>query len=177
MSDHQIPPASAEIRDQIVALVPRLRRFCMALTRSVDDGDDLAQATLERALGRLGQWQEDTKIDRWMLTIAKNLFIDQVRARQRRGSAVGLETIADVSGEDGRTVVEDRSELAAARRAIMALPDDQRMLVGLVILDNQSYRDAAEILGIPIGTVMSRLARARRSIEAFMEARATSVPS
>jgi RNA polymerase sigma-70 factor (ECF subfamily) len=156
----------------MIALVPRLRRFCAALTRSIDEGDDLAQATVERALSRIGHWQEDTSLDSWMFTIARNLHIDQYRAGRRRGVAVGVEALEFVTGEDGRRTTEVRSELARARQAIMALSDDQRMLITLVIMDGQSYKDAARILEIPIGTVMSRIARARRSIDAYMTASA-----
>jgi RNA polymerase sigma-70 factor, ECF subfamily len=161
----------------MVALVPRLRRFCATLMRSADAGDDLAQATIERALSRVDRWQEDTELDRWMFTIARNLHIDQCRAARRRGVQVGMEALEDSAGEDGRRVTEERSELARARQAVMSLPDDQRMLVALVIIDGQTYRNAAAILDIPIGTVMSRIARARRAIEAFMIAPAEGTPA
>lgn len=161
-------PAGSDARDQIVAFLPRLRRFCLAVTRSADAADDLLQSTVERALSRLDQWQEATRLDSWMFRIAQNLHIDQIRSRRTRGVSVDVDEAFDLSGGDGRSVVEARSDLSAARRAIAALPEDQRSLVALVVLDGQSYKDAAEILGIPIGTVMSRIARARRSIDEFV---------
>lgn len=159
---------AGDMRAEIVALLPRLRRFCLAVTRSPDAADDLLQSTVERALSRRGQWQDGTRLDSWMFRIAQNLHIDQARARRVRGVAVDVDEAAAVSTDDGRNVVEARSDLSAAHRAIAGLPEDQRSLVALVVLDGQSYKDAAEILGIPIGTVMSRIARARRAIDAFV---------
>jgi RNA polymerase sigma-70 factor, ECF subfamily len=160
--------ATAMVREEIVALVPRLRRFCLALTRSADTGDDLAQSTIERALSRIDQWQQGTRLDSWMFRIAQNMFIDEVRASKRRGTQVDVETLEAVAGDDGRRITEARSDIERARQAIAALPDDQRALVALVIIDGQSYKEASAILDIPIGTVMSRISRARQSIAAFV---------
>ncbi len=156
------------VRDEIVALVPRLRRFCLALTRSADAGDDLAQSTIERALSRIDQWQHGTRLDSWMFRIARNIFIDDMRASKRRGTQVDVDGLATVTGDDGRQITEARSDIERARQAIASLPDDQRALVALVIVDGQSYKEAAAILEIPIGTVMSRISRARQSITAFV---------
>ncbi len=153
------------LRTQIVALLPRLRRFCAALTRNGDAGDDLCQATIERALSRSDQFEPGTRLDSWMYRIARNLQIDAVRRRHTRGVEIDIDDAFDVAGDDGVAVVEGRSDLARAEAAMAALPDEQRALIALVVLDGQSYRDAAEMLDIPIGTVMSRIARARRSID------------
>jgi RNA polymerase sigma-70 factor (ECF subfamily) len=168
LSDQDPPPILQSVRDDIVALVPRLRRFCQALTRSADAGDDLAQATIERALSRIDQWQQGTRLDNWMFKIARNIFIDAIRTSKRRGTHVDVDVLVDLSGEDGRRLTEARSDLARARQAIAALPDEQRTLVALVIVDGRSYKEAASILDIPIGTVMSRIARARQSIDIFV---------
>jgi RNA polymerase sigma-70 factor (ECF subfamily) len=157
-------PEAPAPRERIVALLPRLRRFCMALAGSECAGDDLAQSTIERALQRLDQWQEGTRFDSWMFKIAQNLNIDQARARKRRGVHVDLDAALGVPGEDGVRIIEGRSQLARARSAMAALPEEQRALLALVVIDGRSYREAAEMLDIPIGTVMSRVARARRSI-------------
>ena len=124
------------------------------------------QATVERALARSDQWREGSRIDSWMFRIAQNLNIDLARARRTRGVAVDLDAIAERAGEDGRVTVEQRSELAAAVDAMNALSDDQRALIALVVVDGRSYREAADMLEIPIGSVMSRLARARQAIDA-----------
>jgi RNA polymerase sigma-70 factor, ECF subfamily len=162
------PPLDPEIRAQLVAMLPRLRRFCMSLTRSADAGDDLAQATVERALSRIGQWQQGTRLDSWMYRIARNIAIDQARAAKVRGVQVDEEVLEGVTGDDGRAIIEGRDALARAQAAMARLPEDQRALMALVVIEGQSYKEAAEGLGIPIGTVMSRLARARAAIAASM---------
>jgi RNA polymerase sigma-70 factor, ECF subfamily len=156
------------VRDQIIALLPRLRRFCMALTGTADAGDDLTQSTVERALGRLDQWQVGTRLDSWMFRIAQNINIDAARSRARRGTQIGVEILDGAMGDDGRVVTEGRSALAKAQSAMAALPDDQRALMALVVVEGKSYKDAAETLGIPLGTVMSRIARARQAISLAM---------
>ena len=165
MNDHGSSTATRVVRKDIVAVLPRLRRFCLALTRSPDAGDDLAQSTIERALSRIDQWQQRTRLDSWMFTIAKNIFLDELRATKRRGQRVDVDALDDVTGDDGRQVTEGRSDLDRARQAMAALPVEQRALMALVVIDGQSYKEAAAMLDIPIGTVMSRLARARRAID------------
>lgn len=154
-----------DLRTQIVALLPRLRRFCAALTRNGDAGGDLCQATIERALSRADQFEIGTRLDSWMYRIARNLQIDAARRLQTRGVELEIDDAFDIAGEDGVAVVEGRSDLARAQTAFAALPEEQRALMALVVLEGQSYRDAADLLEIPIGTVMSRLARARRAID------------
>jgi RNA polymerase sigma-70 factor (ECF subfamily) len=149
----------------MVEFLPRLRRFCIAVAGGVDAGEDLMQATVERALARADQWREDSRVDSWMFKIAQNINIDQIRARRTRGVAVELDEIGGRAGVDGREVVEERSELGAALAAMRELSEDQRTLMALVVLDGRSYKEAAEILDIPIGSVMSRLARARQAID------------
>jgi RNA polymerase sigma-70 factor, ECF subfamily len=177
LSDQDLPTTTGMVRQEIVALVPRLRRFCLALTRSADAGDDLAQSTIERALSRIDQWQQGTRLDSWMFRIAQNIFIDEMRASKRRGTQVDVEALEAVAGDDGRRITEARSDMERARQAIAALPDDQRVLVALVIIDGQSYKEAAAILDIPIGTVMSRVSRARQSIAAYVGAAPSALPA
>jgi RNA polymerase sigma-70 factor, ECF subfamily len=154
-----------DFRAQLVALLPRLRRFCAALTRNGDAGDDLCQAAIERALARADQFEPGTRLDSWMYRIARNLMIDTARRRKTRGTEIDIDDTFDIAGDDGVAIVEGRSELSRAEAAMAALPEDQRALIALVVIDGQSYKDAAEVLDIPIGTVMSRIARARRSID------------
>lgn len=153
------------LRTQIVALLPRLRRFCAALTRNGDAGDDLCQATIERALTRADQFEPGTRLDSWMYRIARNIQIDTARRRNVRGHEVDIDDALDIAGDDGVAVVEGRSDLARAEAAMAGLTEDQRALIALVVIDGQSYKDAADTLGIPVGTVMSRIARARRAID------------
>jgi RNA polymerase sigma-70 factor, ECF subfamily len=158
--------ANEAMRAAIVAALPRLRRFCTGLAGNAQDGDDLMQSTVERALSRAGQFQPGTRIDSWMFRIAQNLRIDAARAARRGGVQVPVEALPESVGEDGREVLEQRSELAAAQRALQAVPEDQRAAFLLVVVEGLSYREAAEALGVPVGTIMSRLARARGRIEA-----------
>ena len=154
-----------DVKPRIIAFLPRLRRFCMALTGSNDSCDDLLQETVERALTRIEQWQEGTSLESWMFRIAQNLRIDLARQSRGRGTEVDIDAVLELPGQDGRAIVEARSDLSRAERAMAALPEDQRVVLALVVIDGRSYRDTADILDIPIGTVMSRLARARHAID------------
>lgn len=155
------------LREELIAFLPRLRRFARSLAGGdAEAGDDLAQAAIEKALANIGSFQEGTRLDSWMYRIAQNLWIDSRRSKKARGTAVSDEALAYVAGEDGQRVAEARLTLAATRRAIEGLPDDQRAAVMLVLVDGLSYQDAAAALDIPMGTVMSRIYRARATLEA-----------
>jgi RNA polymerase sigma-70 factor (ECF subfamily) len=156
-----------DLTERIVGLLPRLRRFALTLTRRWEDADDLVQATVERALTRLGGWKEDTRLDSWLFKMMQNLWIDQARARRvRGGDAVGGDDeLALLPGSDGRPIMEARLTLKATLEAVMQLPEDQRAVILLVVVEGFSYREAADVLGVPIGTVMSRVSRARAALE------------
>ncbi|MDE2403152.1 MAG: RNA polymerase sigma factor [Sphingomonadales bacterium] len=160
--------ASADFRARLVAFLPRLRRFCHGLCAGADAGDDLLQACVERALARHGQWQEGTSLENWMMKMASNLHIDQIRARRARGFAVDIEEAHELPGDDVLAVLEFRSEVEAARAALAAMPDDLRAVMTAVAIDGRSYREAAELFEIPIGTVMSRVSRARQFVNAYV---------
>ena len=153
----------------MAALVPRLRRFAYGLTGSIDAGDDLVQSTCERALSRLHLWQPGTRLDSWMYRIMQNLWIDDLRAGRRREIATESETFDSMVGGDAEREVEVRLDLAAVRRHIAGLPPDQRAVLLLVSVDGLSYKEAAAVLEVPIGTVMSRLARARLALARALE--------
>lgn len=153
-----------DLRHQIVELLPRLRRFAYALTGDRERGDDLVQETCVRALSKLDQWQRDTRLDSWMYRIAQNLWFDRNRARKVRGELVDIDAANELPGEDGRAITEGRSTLRIVSQAIETLTKDQQILITLVCLDGLSYKEAADELKVPIGTVMSRLARARRAL-------------
>ena len=158
-----------EFRTRMVEFLPRLRRFAIALAGDVDQGDDLVQETCLRALSRVDQWQPGSRLDSWMYRIAQNLWLDRTRARRWRPEVFDPEVVEALPGEDGRTVVEDRLTLEAVLGAMTQLSPEQQVLVALVCIDGVSYKEAAEITGTPIGTVMSRLARARRELHARLE--------
>jgi RNA polymerase sigma-70 factor (ECF subfamily) len=155
-----------EIRERMVAVLPRLRRFAYALTGNAEQGDDLVQDACLRALSRIDQWQPGTRLDSWMYRIAQNIWLDRVRASKVRGEVVDVEAAEDLVGSDGRMVTESELTLKAVDAALARLPAEQRAIVALVCVEGASYREAAEIAGVPIGTVMSRLARARRTLNA-----------
>jgi len=153
-----------ELTDRIVALLPRLRRFSLTLTRQEAEADDLVQATVERALTRLGSWKEDSRLDSWMFKIMQNLWIDQTRANRSRGVQAAAGELAALPGVDGRTIMDARMKLRTTLDAAMRLPEEQRAVLALIVVEGLSYAEAAEVLDVPVGTVMSRLSRARLAV-------------
>ena len=149
---------------QLVELLPRLRRLARILARDLADADDLVQLTVERALVRVGQWTPGTRLDSWMFRIMKNAWIDEARSRQRRRRVFLAEEDGEHVGDQGAAVVERRLEAAGVEREIARLPPDQKLAVVLVLVEGLSYREAAEILEIPEGTLTSRLVRGRNAI-------------
>jgi RNA polymerase sigma-70 factor, ECF subfamily len=158
-----------DLRNRIVPLLPRLRAFAHSLARSGDVADDLVQATCEKALKAAGQWQPGTRLDSWMYRIMQNHWIDMKRREKPQTTLEALEVDDAGHGEDGRRVADGRLLLADVRALIDALPEDQRAVLVLVCVDDMSYRETSEILGIPIGTVMSRLSRARATLSGALE--------
>lgn len=155
-----------DVRHQMVALLPRLRRFAFVLTRDMERADDLVQETCVRALDRIGQWERGTRLDSWLYRIAQNIWFDRLRAAKVRGETAEMDAAAELVGEDGRVVVDAKLALGDISRAIAKLPEEQQVLIALVCIDGLSYKEAASILQVPIGTVMSRLARARQALHA-----------
>ena len=152
----------------LVELVPRLRRFAYALTGSADAGDDLVQAACERALRSADQFHAGTRMDSWMFRIMQNLWLDDRRRRRVRGTQVDPEA-AGLSDEGvGAQQLDDQVALAQVRAAVDTLPDDQRAVLVLVAIEGLNYREAADVLDLPMGTVMSRLARARARLVEMM---------
>jgi RNA polymerase sigma-70 factor (ECF subfamily) len=155
--------------DQLIAVLPRLRRFARGLTGSAVEADDLVQAACERALARRHQFQEGTRFDSWMFRIVQTIWIDQIRAREvrRQDGDIGEDRLG--TDEPVRRV-EARLALGEVRRAVDRLPPDQRAVLLLVTVDGLSYKEAAEVVQVPVGTVMSRLARARIALSLQLEA-------
>ncbi len=155
-----------DFRSQVGALLPKLRRFALALTGSPHDADDVVQSAIEKALSREEQFRPGTRLDSWMYRIVQNLWIDQARGRKRRGEHADIDDAAlHIVGEDGRVVAERRLMLKAAWSAFETLSPELRAAASLVILNGASYQEAAETLDVPIGTIMSRVARSRRALE------------
>ena len=157
-------PVSAGFGDQLIAALPRLRRFARGLTGSASEADDLVQAACERALAREHQFQEGTRFDSWMFRIVQTIWIDQLRARDVRKEDADVPEQRLGTDEPVRRV-EARLALAEVRRAVDRLPAEQRTTLMLVTVEGLSYREAAEAAGVPVGTIMSRLARARIALQ------------
>jgi RNA polymerase sigma-70 factor (ECF subfamily) len=153
----------------MVAVLPRLRRFAYALTGNSEQADDLVQDACLRALSRIELWQPGTRLDSWMYRIAQNIWLDRLRASKVRGETVDLDATEGMVGSDGRDVTESELTLQAVAAAMSRLPPEQQATVALVCVEGASYREAAEIAGVPVGTVMSRLARARRALNAMLD--------
>jgi RNA polymerase sigma-70 factor, ECF subfamily len=155
-------PEQIAFRKELVSLLPRLRRFALALAGNRDAAEDLVQSAVERALRKWESFESGRSLSSWMYKLMQNIWFDM-----RRTAAAGptyMDQVPDAMGEDGREVTESRDELQVVREAFAALPEDQRAVMALVVLDGLSYAQAAETLEVPIGTVMSRLSRARASL-------------
>lgn len=157
--------SSETVRAEMIALLPRLRRFAASLTGNLSDADDLVQDTVERALKNLHRWQPGTRLDSWMYRIAQNLWIDTVRARRARPT-VNADPPDSAVAFDGARAAEAKLTFADTCAALGQLPEEQRAVVALVLIEGLSYRETSDILEIPIGTVTSRLARAREALSA-----------
>ncbi len=158
---------SAILRRRLVTALPRLKRFALALTGHEADADDLVQATVLKALEKAARFEErDEKAFRaWLFTLARHVWIDEWRRRRARGA--GREDPVEAADVPGRTDGEEMETRMAAREvleALATLAEDQRTVLVLVAVEGLRYREAAEVLGVPIGTVMSRLARARAKL-------------
>lgn len=152
------------VSDRLIAFLPNLRRFAISLCRSRDLADDLVQAACERALASQERFEAGTRFDAWMFRILRNLWIDQVRRTKTAGPREDIDDRNDIVGASGEQDAEARLTLKSVAVAIDELVDDQREVLLLVCIEDLSYKEAAEVLGIPIGTVMSRLARARKNL-------------
>lgn len=160
------PPAPPAFGPELAALLPRLRRFGRLLTGHAQDADDLVQLALERAWQHQARWEPGTRLDSWVFRIMQNAWIDEIRARQRQARVVVAandeEGLADVQASGSQ------ADALAVRQAVSRLSEDHRAAVALVLVEGLSYKEAADALGVPIGTLTSRLARAREQLQAML---------
>lgn len=170
---------AVDVRHELVKLLPRLRRFAYSLSGSLEEADDIVQACCERALSRLHQFEPGTRLDSWMFRIVQNEWLGRLRTSGRRKYVSDAE-IAESMSFDARIPeqIEARKDLAVVFSEVDRLPPEQRVVLALVAIDGHTYQEAADLLAIPIGTVMSRLSRARvklaEAIEKSHKTRATS---
>lgn len=155
----------AQTQEELIALLPRLRRFARTLARNIHDADDLVQLAVERALTRLDQWQPGTRLDSWMFGILKNAWIDEMRSRQRRNRVLAPEELGEHVADSASEAHIERLSLESA---LAQLPEEQRLAVALVLVEGLAYKEAAAVLEVPIGTVTSRLARGRETLEKLL---------
>jgi RNA polymerase sigma-70 factor, ECF subfamily len=159
-----MPPLSEALRDELVELLPRLRRFARSLAGNMSDADDLVQIAIERALARADQLRDGAPLAGWMFGILRHAWIDEARARTRRNRVFAPEEL-------GAQVADPNSahaEVLPVQQAMGRLPDEQREVVSLVLIEGLSYREAADIVGVPVGTVTSRLARGREALQTLL---------
>jgi RNA polymerase sigma-70 factor (ECF subfamily) len=149
----------------IITYIPHLRRYARALTGDHVSAEDLVQDTLERAWQRMALWRPGTNIRAWLFTIMHNLYVNQIKASARGMRRSDNPTELDVPVSAAQ---DDRLELRDLDRALQRLPHEQREVVLLIGLEQLSYDEAAKVLGVPIGTVMSRLSRGREQLRSMM---------
>ena len=154
----------ASIQSQIVELLPKLRRFAYSLTGNISDGDDLLQNAIERALKRQETFDTEKRLESWMYAITKNIWIDELRSRSRRGISVDIDEQYDLTNMDGRVITEQKLMTDKVLKAMARLPERQHQVAYRVLVEGDSYKEAAAYLDLPIGTIMSSLSRARRSL-------------
>ena len=159
---------SSSFEGQLAELLPRLRRFAHALSHESADADDVTQATIERALRSRDRWQEGTRLDSWSYRIMRNLWIDTARSRSRKIAREVPEEEGLSIGEDPRDAMDAAVDLKRVMAAMGRLPDDQREVVALILVEGFGYREVSEMLGLPIGTVSSRLVRGRTALLAMV---------
>ncbi len=154
------------MKEELLILMPAIRRFAYSLTGSPHDADDLLQTTIERVLSR--GVPEDVELVKWVFRVCRNLWIDEYRARKIRRSDVDAAELLDEQAIDGEKIICDHITLHQVNDAMDQLPDDQRSILALIAVQGMSYKEVAETLSIPMGTVMSRLARARIALNQYL---------
>lgn len=166
IEDMTIDEPVTTVRENLAALLPRLRRFARTLTGDEHDADDLVQIALERALSRAAQWRPEQRLEGWVFGIVRNAWIDELRARQRGRKLFASDVDA---AEVGSSAADGRETLISVQAAMARLPEEQGSAIALVLVEGLSYREAAEVLEVPIGTLTSRLARGRNALQALLD--------
>lgn len=152
-------------RDRLIAEIPHLRRYARVLVRGEQEADDLVQACLERALRKLHLWQSERRLRSWLFSIMHNIHIDRARTLACSRPALSLDDVAEPSQMANQ---EERADVSTVLAAVERLPHDLRDVLVLVAIRELSYAEAAHTLEIPLGTLMSRLSRAREKLRASL---------
>lgn len=159
---------NSDFRDHLVALLPRLRRFAIGLTANVDEADDLLQSACEKALANQHQWQPGSRLDSWMYRIIQTTRIDRLRRNRHQMVSADDDLLSELVDEKSGSRPETEELLQKTLLVLGQLPEDQRSVMMLVAVDGYSYKEVAELLNIPMGTVMSRLCRARARLQTLI---------
>lgn len=163
-----------KLHAELLELLPGLRRYAYSLCGTAADADDLCQSVIERILDK--GVPEDVVLAKWAFRICRNLWIDQYRASQTREQAVDNPLLQEMHISDDSHRTEHEIQLQQVHNAMLELSEEQRSALSLVTLQSMSYKDAAEVLEVPVGTVMSRIARARANLIKYLNSQQTFVP-
>jgi RNA polymerase sigma-70 factor (ECF subfamily) len=156
---------ASTINDGIAALLPRLRRVARVIVLHRDAADDLVQIAVQRALARSAQWDANTRLDSWIFSIMRNVWNDELRLRKRRDQVFTPDEAGEHAGDES---VDARRHRLTIQKAVCMLSEEHRMVVALVLVDGMPYKEAASVLGIPLGTLTGRLARARAALQEIL---------
>lgn len=155
--------AKSVFEQRLSGVYPRLWRYCLVLTKHHSDAEDLAQRVTLQAIEKSATYRDYGKMDRWLFRIAQRMWLNEIRARAVR-TGTGLRPVEDCDLQDEKPTAEANIFLAEVLSGIMTLPEEQRVTLLLVYAEGLSYKEAAETLEIPMGTIMSRLAAARKKL-------------
>lgn len=161
-------PVANPLLLRIEGHIPALRRYAKALTRGAEMADDLVQDCLERAVSRASSFRADGDLRAWLFSILHNVHLDELRRRKRRGEVVEIEAASGLATGGGQEIALEVDDVLTA---FDRLSDEQREMLLLIGVEDMSYEEAAQALDLPLGTVMSRLFRARERLRAMLEAR------
>lgn len=156
-----------DIRNRMVEYIPALRRYARSLLRNAQTADDLVQDCLVRAIGSQELFRHDTNLRAWLFSILYNLYVDSVRKSARSGVLISFDDWADMLSSPPTQM--DTVYISKLDWALTKLPEDQKSALLLVALEGMSYKEAAAIIGVAVGTVKSRVSRARETLRQLME--------
>jgi RNA polymerase sigma-70 factor (ECF subfamily) len=163
-----------KLHAELLELLPGLRRYAYSLCGSADDADDLCQDAIERILAK--GVPEDVVLAKWAFRICRNLWIDQYRAARTRQEATHNPLLQELNISDGSRQTENEIQLQQVNTAMQKLSEQQRSILSLVTIQSMPYKDVAEVLEVPVGTVMSRIARARANLIKYLNVQQTLAP-
>lgn len=156
-----------QFQQQLLQALPAMRRYCLSLTGHAPNADDLLQSTVERALSRWQQYQTDTHFDRWLYRLCRNLWIDTMR-RDKPTDSLDEEQEDLLYSNDSSAQIDARLTLEKVQQHMQNLSEALRTTLYLIAVEGRSYQEAADIMDVPIGTIMSRLSRARQQLSSAL---------